>query len=283
MGVRTMRPTSPGRRGMQFSDWSDLTHGNRNNPERTLLEKLRKTGGRNHHGEITARHRGGGHKKQYRLIDFKRNKDEVPARVVSIEYDPNRSARIALLHYADGEKRYILAPIGLSVGETVMSGLQVEPRVGNTMPLRNIPTGLEVHNVELQPRRGGQLGRAAGAIVKLMGKEGGMATIQLPSGEMRKVSLDCRATIGAIGNTEHNTIWIGKAGRHRWMGYRPYSRGCAMNPHDHPMGGGEGHRSGGRHPIGPGGVLSKGGKSRKPKARSNKFIVRARKKKGKRR
>lgn len=282
MGVRTMNPTSPGRRGMQVSDWSDLTNGNRNKPEKSLLEKIKKSGGRNHHGHITARHIGGGHKAQYRKIDFKRKKDSVPAKVVQIEYDPNRTARIALLHYADGEKRYILAPEQLKVDDVVMSGDVCEPRAGNCMPLRNIPTGLEIHNVELQPKRGGQLGRAAGAIIKLMGKEGGMATIQLPSGEMRKVSLDCRATIGTIGNTEHNTINIGKAGRHRWMGYRPYSRGCAMNPHDHPMGGGEGHRSGGRHPRGPKGVLSKGGKTRKPKARSNKFIIRARKKRGRR-
>lgn len=283
MGVRNLKPTSPGRRGMQVSDWAELTHGNRNKPEKSLLEKLKKTGGRNHHGCVTTRGIGGGHKSKWRKIDFKRNKDLVPAKVVQIEYDPNRSARIALLHYADGEKRYILAPIGLEVGATVESGEHVEPRVGNCMPLRNIPTGLEVHNVELQPCRGGQLGRSAGALVKLMAKEGEQATIQLPSGEMRKVSIECRATIGQIGNTEHNTIVIGKAGRHRWMGIRPISRGCAQNPHSHPMGGGEGHRSGGRHPRGPGGQLAKGGKTRKSKARSNKFIVRARKKRGRRR
>lgn len=283
MGVRNIRPTSPGRRGMQISDWSDLTHGNRNKPEKSLLQKIKKTGGRNHHGVVTTRGIGGGHKPQYRKIDFKRTKDEVPAKVIQIEYDPNRTARIALLHYADGDKRYILAPIGLEVGEEVVSGPDAEPKVGNAMPLRNIPTGLEIHNVELQPKRGGQLARAAGAIVKLMGKDGGMATIQLPSGEMRKVSLDCRATIGSIGNTEHNTIVIGKAGRSRWMGIRPISRGCAQNPHSHPMGGGEGHRSGGRHPMGPSGVLAKGGRTRRRKARSNKFIVRSRKKRGKRR
>jgi large subunit ribosomal protein L2 len=272
MGVRKYKPTSPGRRGMQVSDWSDLTHGNRNKPHKALLEKIRKSGGRNHHGCVTARHIGGGHKTKYRKIDFKRDKDEVPAKVVSIEYDPNRS-----------EKRYILSPLGLEVGHMIVSGESVEPRAGNSMPLRNIPTGLEIHNVELQPRRGGQLGRAAGTHIKLMAKEGTMATIQLPSGEMRKVPLDCRATIGQIGNTEHNTIVIGKAGRHRWMGYRPNSRGCAMNPHSHPMGGGEGHRSGGRHPMGPSGILSKGGRTRKRKARSNKFIVRSRKKRGRRR
>lgn len=280
MGVRTYKPTSPARRGMQVSDWADLTHGNKNQREKKLLQKLRKTGGRNHHGVVTARHIGGGHKAQYRVIDFKRDKDEVPARVKQIEYDPNRSARIALLHYADGEKRYILAPLGLEVGQTVMSGQAVEPRTGNCMPLRSIPTGLIIHNVELQPGRGGQLGRAAGVVVKLMAKEGDYATIQLPSGEMRKVPIECRATLGQIGNTEHNTIVIGSAGRHRWMGYRPYSRGCAMNPHSHPMGGGESRRSGGRHPMGPAGTAAKGGKTRKRKARSNKFIVRGRKKRG---
>ncbi len=282
MGVRNLKPTSPGRRGMQVQDWTDLTHGNRNQPEKSLLEKLKKSGGRNNHGCVTARAIGGGHKSKWRKIDFKRSKDEVPATVKSIEYDPNRTARIALLHYADGEKRYILAPIGLEAGMEVVSGVHVEPRVGNCMPMRNIPTGLEIHNVELQPRKGGQLGRAAGTIIKLMAKEGAHATIQLPSGEMRKVPIDCRATIGQLGNTEHNTVIIGKAGRHRWMGFRPVSRGCAQNPHDHPMGGGEGHRSGGRHPMGPTGVPSKGGKTRRRKARSNDFIVRARKKRGKR-
>ena len=280
MGVRSYKPTSPGRRGMQASDWSDLTHGNRNQPEKSLLEKIKKTGGRNHHGCVTARHIGGGHKSIYRKVDFKRKKDGVPAKVVQIEYDPNRTARIALLNYADGEKRYILAPLGLEVGATVESGQQVEPRVGNCMPLRSIPTGLVIHNVELQPGRGGQLGRSAGVLVKLMAKEGDQATIQLPSGEMRKLSADCRATLGQLSNTEHNTIVIGKAGRHRWMGYRPYSRGCAMNPHSHPMGGGESRRSGGRHPVSPTGKPTKGAKTRKSKARSNKFIVRGRKRRG---
>jgi large subunit ribosomal protein L2 len=263
---------------MMVNDWADLTHKNRNKPEKSLLEKLKKTGGRNHHGCITVRGMGGGHKPQYRKIDFKRLKDDVPAVVKSIEYDPNRTARIALLQYADGEKRYILAPLGMQAGQEVISGLHVEPKVGNCMPLRNIPTGLEIHNVELQPRKGGQLGRSAGVLVKLMAKEGRHATIQLPSGEMRKVPIDCRATIGQLGNTEHNTIVIGKAGRHRWMGVRPISRGCAQNPHSHPMGGGEGHRSGGRHPIGPSGVPAKGGNTRSRKARSDVFIVRSRKK-----
>lgn len=283
MGVRSLKPTSPGRRGMMVNDWAELTHGNKNKPEKSLLEKIKKTGGRNHHGCVTVRGMGGGHKPQYRKIDFKRLKDDVPAKVVSVEYDPNRSARIALLHYADGEKRYILAPLGIEVGQAVISGDAVEAKVGNCMPLRSIPTGLEIHNVELQPRKGGQLGRSAGCLVKLMAREGKWATIQLPSGEMRKVPIECRATIGQLGNTEHNTIVIGKAGRHRWMGVRPVSRGCAQNPHSHPMGGGEGHRSGGRHPIGPTGVPSKGGKTRSPKARSTKFIVRSRKKRGKRR
>ncbi|MCW8138374.1 MAG: 50S ribosomal protein L2 [Planctomycetota bacterium] len=279
MGIRTYNPTSPGRRGAQVSDWAELTHKNRNRPEESLLQRIKKTGGRNHHGVVTARHRGGGHKSIYRLVDFKRNrKDGVPAKVVSIEYDPNRTARIALLHYADGEKSYILAPLELQAGMMVMSGPQAEPRVGNCIPMRYIPTGLVIHNVELQPGRGGQLGRAAGAMIKLMAKEGDHATIQLPSGEMRRVPIEGRATIGQLGNIEQNVIVIGKAGRHRWMGYRPISRGSVRNPHDHPMGGGEGRRAGGRHPVGPKGTLAKGGITRKPKARSTKFIVRSRRK-----
>ncbi|MCO5171768.1 MAG: 50S ribosomal protein L2 [Planctomycetes bacterium] len=279
MGIRTYNPTSPGRRGAQVSDWAELTHKNRNRPEESLLQRIKKSGGRNHHGVVTARHRGGGHKSIYRLVDFKRNrKDGVPAKVVSIEYDPNRTARIALLHYADGEKSYILAPLELQAGMMVMSGPQAEPRVGNCIPMRYIPTGLVIHNVELQPGRGGQLGRAAGAMIKLMAKEGDHATIQLPSGEMRRVPIDGRATIGQLGNIEQNVIVIGKAGRHRWMGYRPISRGSVRNPHDHPMGGGEGRRAGGRHPVGPKGTLAKGGITRKPKARSTKFIVRSRRK-----
>jgi large subunit ribosomal protein L2 len=278
MGIRTYNPTSAGRRGGQSSDWSDLTYRNKNRPEETLLQRIRKTGGRNHHGIVTARHMGGGHKSIYRLVDFKRKKDDVPAKVVSIEYDPNRTARIALLHYADGEKSYILAPLERQVGMIVMSGQHVEPRVGNCMPMRNIPTGLVIHNVELQPGRGGQLGRAAGAQIKLMAKEEQKATIQLPSGEMRRVPIEGRATIGQLGNIEQNVIVLGKAGRARWAGYRPVSRGSAQNPHDHPMGGGEGKRAGGRHPVGRQGTLAKGGITRKPKARSNKFIVRSRRK-----
>ena len=282
MGIRTYRPTSNGRRGMQVSDWAELTYKTKNKPERSLVEKIEKTGGRNHHGLVTARHMGGGHPRQYRKVDFKRKKDGVPAKVVSIEYDPNRSARIALLAYADGEKTYILAPLEVKVGDELMSGEKVEPKPGNCMPLRNIPPGLTIHNVELQPGRGGQLGRSAGTFVQLMAREGEYATLTLPSGEVRRIHLSCRATIGRLGNVDHNTITIGKAGRHRHMGYRPYSRGSAKNPVDHPMGGGEGRRAGGRHPVGPGGVLSKGGNTRKPKARSNNFIIRGRKKKRKR-
>jgi len=277
MGLKFYKPTSHGRRGASCSDWSDLTRGTKNAPEPSLLEKIKKTGGRNHHGQVTARGIGGGHKSVYRLVDFKRKKDGIPAKVVSIEYDPNRSPRIALICYADGQKSYILAPIGLEVGHTVMSGEQVDPRPGNCMPMRNIPTGIEIHNVELQPGRGGQLGRAAGCQVKLMAKEGPHASIQLPSGEVRKVPIDGRATIGRLGNIEHNVINLGKAGRHRWAGYRPISRGSCRNPHDHPMGGGEGKRAGGRHPEGPKGTLAKGGKTRKRKARSNDFIIRGRK------
>lgn len=278
MGIRSYNPTSPGLRGATVSDWAELTHKNRNRPEETLLEKINKTGGRNHHGQCTAKHMGGGHKRIYRQVDFKRRKDGVPAKVVSIEYDPNRSARIALIHYADGQKSYILAPLELTVGMIVQSGEGAEPRVGNAMPLRNIPAGIIIHNVELQPNRGGQLARAAGALVKLMAKEENSATIQLPSGEMRRVPLECRATIGQLGNTEQNVIVLGKAGRHRWMGYRPVSRGSAQNPHDHPMGGGEGKRAGGRNPVSRTGVLAKGGMTRKRKARSTKFIVRSRRK-----
>lgn len=278
MGIKFYKPTSHGRRGASCSDWSDLTRGTKNEPEHTLIEKIARTGGRNHHGQVTTRGMGGGHKRIYRKVDFKRNKkDGIPAKVVAIEYDPNRSARIALIHYADGAKSYILAPIGLEVGHTVISGDQVDPRPGNAMPMRSIPTGIEVHNVEMQPGRGGQLGRAAGCLVKLMAKEGAYASIQLPSGEVRRVPIEGRATIGRLGNIEHNVINLGKAGRHRWAGYRPVSRGSCKNPHDHPMGGGEGKRAGGRVPVGPTGTLAKGGNTRKNKARSNNFIIRGRK------
>jgi large subunit ribosomal protein L2 len=278
MGVRTYRPTSNGRRGAQVSDWAELTHHTKNQPVRSLVQKLNKTGGRNHHGLVTSRHMGGGATRLYRVIDFKRRKDDIPAKVVSIEYDPNRTCRIALIHYADGTRNYILAPRDLKAGDTVISGEKHEPKSGVCMPLKNIPTGIPLHNVELQPKRGGQMARAAGVSVQLMAKEGDYGTMTLPSGEVRKVHLDCRATIGELGNQEQNTIFLGKAGRHRWLGYRPYSRGSARNPVDHPMGGGEGRRAGGRHPVGFNGVLSKGGNTRKPKARSNEFIVRGRKK-----
>jgi large subunit ribosomal protein L2 len=277
MGVKKCNPTSQGRRFVEYNDQADLTHPSKNKPQRSLLEKLNKTGGRNHHGVVTSRHMGGGATKLYRKVDFKRKKDGIPAKVQSIEYDPNRSARIALLKYADGEKRYILAPLDLKVGDDVMSGDRCEPKPGNCMKLRNIPSGLWIHNVELQPGKGGQLGRSAGVFINLMAREGEYATIQLPSGEVRLIHLDCRATLGQLGNIDHNNITIGKAGRHRYLGYRPYSRGSAKNPVDHPMGGGEGRRAGGRHPIGPSGVLSKGGKTRKPKARSNNYIIRGRK------
>lgn len=279
MGVRNYKPTSNGRRTGQVSDWAELTHRTKNQPQRALIEKLRKTGGRNNHGQVTARHMGGGHVRLWRNVDFKRRHDDIPAKVIAIEYDPNRTARIALIAYADGLKSYILAPKDLKAGDEVISGEKQEIKPGNAMPLRAIPTGIPLHCVELTPKRGGQLGRSAGVAVQLLAKEDEYGTITLPSGEVRKVNLECRATIGDLGNIEHNTITIGKAGRHRHAGYRPYSRGSAKNPVDHPMGGGEGRRAGGRHPVGPGGVLSKGGKTRKPKALSNDFIIRGRKKK----
>lgn len=279
MGVKSYKPTSNGRRTGQVSDWADLTHRTKNDPIKGLIEKLPKTGGRNNHGQVTARHMGGGATRLYRKVDFKRRHDGIPATVVSVEYDPNRTCRIARVHYADGLRAYILAPKDLKVGDVVLSGEKLEVKTGNCMQLRYIPTGIPLHCVELQPKKGGQLGRSAGVAVQLMAKEDEYATITLPSGEVRKVHLDCRATIGDLGNVEHNTITLGKAGRHRHQGYRPYSRGSARNPVDHPMGGGEGRRAGGRHPIGPGGVLSKGGKTRKPKSRSNEFIIRGRKKK----
>ncbi len=276
MPVRSYKPTSAGRRGMQVLDFSDITTST---PEKSLLEPRKKTGGRNHHGRITSRHRGGGHKQRYRRIDFRRDKDGIPAKVATIEYDPCRSARIALLHYADGEKRYILWPREVKVGDVLYSGEKVEPAPGNCLPLRNIPQGLMVHNVELRKGMGGQMARSAGTFVTLMNKESDHAFLSLPSGEVRKVSLDCRATIGQLGNHDHASINIGKAGRSRWLGRRPQTRGSAMNPVDHPMGGGEGRRSGGRHPMSPWGWHTKGRKTRKPRALSSKFIVRSRKKK----
>jgi large subunit ribosomal protein L2 len=273
MPIRKPKPTSPGRRFSTYPDFSEVT---RSEPEKSLTEGLRKSGGRNAHGRKTSRHRGGGAKRLYRRIDFKRRKDGIPAKVAAIEYDPNRSAYIALLHYADGEKRYILAPQRLRVGMTVESGERADIRVGNSLPLAAIPTGTVVHNVELQPGRGGQMGRAAGTAIQLVAKEAGTATLRLPSGEMRMVRADCRATVGAIGNPDHQNVTIGKAGRKRHMGVRPQTRGTAMNPVDHPHGGGEGSTTPGRHPVTPWGVPTLGYRTRKKGKASDRFIVRGR-------
>jgi large subunit ribosomal protein L2 len=273
MAIRKPKPTSPGRRFATYPDFSEVT---REHPEKSLVEGLTKSGGRNSRGRKTARHRGGGAKRAYRRIDFKRRKDGVPARVATIEYDPNRSAYIALLHYADGEKRYILAPQRLRVGMTVASGDAVEITVGNCLPLRRMPIGTVVHNVELHPGRGGQMARSAGAGVQLMAKEGAMATLRLPSGEMRQVRAECRATVGTIGNSDHQNIKVGKAGRKRHMGVRPQTRGTAMNPVDHPHGGGEGSTTPGRHPVTPWGVPTLGYRTRKKNKASNRYIVRGR-------
>ena len=274
MPVKKFKPTTPGRRAMTVSDFSDLTTSK---PEKSLLAPLKKTGGRNAYGRITARHRGGGHKRMYRIIDFKRDKDGIPAKVATIEYDPNRSARIALLHYADGEKRYILVPNGLKVGDTVVSGPDADIKPGNALPLANIPVGTIIHNIELRPGKGGQLVRAAGTGAQLMAKEGDYAHVRFPSGEVRLIRLECRATIGQVGNAEHENITIGKAGRSRWLGRRPHTRGLAMNPVDHPHGGGEGRSPIGRKtPVTPWGYPTLGYKTRKPKP-SDKLIVRRRK------
>ncbi len=275
MPVKTYKPTSPGRRHGSVLDLSMLS---KEGPEKSLLQPLKKTGGRNNRGRITSRRRGGGHKRRYRLIDFKRNKEGVPARVARMEYDPNRSSHIALLHYADGEKRYILAPLGLEVGATVMAGLGAEPTPGNSMTLADIPIGLHVHNVELYPGRGGQMCRSAGCAAQLTAREGDYALILLSSGELRRVHVRCRATIGRVGNTDHQNVKLGKAGRRRHMGRRPEVRGTAMNPNDHPMGGGEGRTAGGRHPCSPSGVLAKGGRTRKKNHPTDRFILRRRKK-----
>lgn len=276
MGIRVYKPTSPGRRNASVSDFAELTDKNKK-PEKKLTRPLPKTGGRNNQGFITARHRGGGHKRMYRIIDFKRNdRDGQPATVTHIEYDPNRSARIALVQYADGEKRYILAPDGLAAGMTVVSGPDAEPRVGNCIPLARIPTGMQVHNIEMQPGGGGKLVRSAGVSATLTAREGTWAQITLPSGEVRRIPAQCRATIGMVSNPDHMNIRLGKAGRKRWLGRRPHNRGVAMNPHDHPMGGGEGRTSGGRHPVSRTGVLAKGGKTRRRRKPSNKFILRRR-------
>jgi large subunit ribosomal protein L2 len=274
MPIKVHKPTSPGRRVSSVLDFSHLT---KKRPEKALVEPLKRKLGRNSYGHITSRFRGGGVRRLYRQIDFKRDKDGVPARVAAIEYDPNRSADIALLHYADGEKRYILAPKGLELGRTVISGDRVEPDVGNAMPLRSIPLGLEIHNIELQRGRGGQLARSAGAVCQLAAREGDYAVVILPSGETRKIHVECRATIGQIGNLDYHRVRWGKAGRNRYRGWRPHNRGTSMNPVSHPMGGGEGRTGGGRHPCSPTGKLSKGGKTRRGKARSNQYILRRRK------
>ena len=273
MAIKSHKPTSPGRRFQKYSTFDQIT---REHPEKSLVKPLKKTGGRNVFGRMTTRHRGGGHKRRYRMIDFKRDKDGIPARIATIEYDPNRSANIALLHYADGEKRYILAPQGIQVGDRVISGPVAEIRTGNAILLRNIPLGTQIHNIELNVGHGGQMVRGAGGYAQLMAKEGRYAQIKLPSGEVRMVPLDCKATIGQVGNLEHEAISLGKAGRTRWKGRRPHVRGVAMNPVDHPHGGGEGKSSGGRHPVTPWGVPTKGYKTRRKKA-SDKLIMKKRK------
>ena len=275
MPIRRVRPTSNGTRQITFLDNSDLTKGQA--PERSLLEGHKSSGGRNNHGRVTIRHRGGGAKQRYRIIDWKRDKDGVPAKVASIEHDPNRNCRIALLHYKDGDKRYVIAPLGIEVGHEVMNGPTAEAKPGNCLPLRNIPVGLTIHAVELVPGKGAQLARAAGAGAILTAREGEFALVTLPSSEMRRVNLNCRATVGQVGNVDSNLVVIGTAGRHRHMGYRPYSRGSAQNPVSHPMGGGEGRRAGGRHPVSKWGQLAKGGNTRKPRKNSDRFIVRGRK------
>ena len=275
MAVKKVKPTSPGRRAQIYSTFDEITS---TKPEKKLLKIIKKTGGRNVNGRITCRHRGGGHKRKYRIIDFKRDKIGIPAKVTSIEYDPNRSARIALLYYRDGEKRYILAPVDLAVGDIVVSGPEADIKPGNTLPLKNIPLGTHIHNIELRLGKGGQIVRSAGTFAQLMAKEDRYALIKLPSGEVRMVLINCKATIGRLGNVIHENISLGKAGRKRWHGRRPSVRGVAMNPVDHPMGGGEGKSSGGRHPCSPWGIPAKGYKTRK-KGKSDRYIVKKRSKK----
>jgi large subunit ribosomal protein L2 len=277
MAIKKRKPTSPGRRFQTVSDFAEITE---TKPEKSLIAKKSKTGGRNTYGRVTSRHRGGGHKQRYRIIDFRRDKDGVPARVASIQYDPNRNARIALLNYVDGEKRYILAPVGVKVDDRIESGAKADIRPGNALPLRNVPAGTMVHAIEMRPGGGAKLARSAGSAVQLMSKEGELALLRLPSGEMRQVPLDCRATIGQVGNTEAELIKLGKAGRNRWKGVRPQTRGVAMNPVDHPLGGGEGKSSGGRHPVSPWGKPE--ARTRSKKKASDKYIVRRRTKKGRR-
>ena len=277
MGVKKLKPTSPGRRFQTVSDFETIT---KSKPEKSLLAKQKRSSGRNSYGRITSRHRGGGHKRRYRVIDFRRTKDGIPAKVAAVEYDPNRNARIALLHYVDGEKRYILAPLKVEVGDMLESGSSADIRSGNALPLRNIPTGTIVHAVELRPGGGAKMGRSAGTAIQLMSKEGKYALVRLPSGEMRRILLDCRATVGQVGNPDAELVKIGKAGRSRWKGKRPQSRGVVMNPVDHPLGGGEGRSSGGRHPVSPWGKPE--GRTRKKNKASDKYIMRRRSKKGRR-
>jgi large subunit ribosomal protein L2 len=276
MTVRSFKPTSPGRRGYTCSDFAEITS---TTPEKSLLEPKSSSGGRNNYGRVTSRFRGGGHKRQYRIIDFKRGKIGVPAKVAHIEYDPNRTARIALLHYVDGEKTYILAPDGLNQGDQVISSRNADIRPGNCLPLHAIPAGTTIHNIEMRKGKGGQLVRSAGVAAQLMAKDGDYAQVKLPSGEVRKIHMECRATIGQVSNAEHQNVDLGKAGRARWLGRRPHNRGVTMNPVDHPMGGGEGRTSGGRHPCSPWGQLSKGLKTRNNK-RTDGMIVKHRKAKG---
>jgi large subunit ribosomal protein L2 len=273
MGIRKVKPTSAGRRFQTYSTFEEITA---DRPQKGLVEPLKKTGGRNNAGRVTAWQRGGGHKRLYRVIDFKRDKEGIPAKVATIEYDPNRSANIALLHYADGEKRYILAPVGIKVGDRLMTGPESDIKPGNCLKLANLPLGAVVHNIEMRPGKGGQLARSAGSSAQLIAREGKYASLRMPSGEMRMISIECKATVGQVGNIEHENISLGKAGRTRWAGKRPHVRGVAMNPVDHPMGGGEGRSSGGRHPCTPWGIPTKGYRTRRAKP-SDKFITHRRK------
>ena len=275
MAVKKVKPTSPGRRFQTYAEFGEIT---KTTPEKRLIKAIKRSGGRNNHGRVTSRHRGGGHKRYYRIIDYKRDKTGIPAKVAAIEYDPNRSARIALLHYVDGEKRYILAPLRLNVGDTVQSGPDADIKPGNTLPLSNIPLGTHIHNIELSIGKGGQIVRSAGTYAQLMAKEDRYALVKLPSSEVRMVLLNCKATIGQLGNVEHENLSLGKAGRKRWLGKRPSVRGVAMNPVDHPMGGGEGRSSGGRQPCSPWGMQTKGYKTRKKKKVSDRLIVKKRSK-----
>jgi large subunit ribosomal protein L2 len=269
MAIRSYKPTSPGRRFQTIQDHAEITTAK---PFKPLTEHLKKSGGRNNHGEITMWWRGGGHRRLYRIIDFKRDKIGIPGRIVTVEYDPNRSARIALVQYADGEKRYILQPVGLKVGDSIVAGDTADILPGNTLPLKNIPLGTQIHNVELRPGKGGQIARSAGSSVQLVAKDGPYASVKMPSGELRRINIECRATVGQVGNLEHENVSLGKAGRTRWLGKRPHVRGVAMNPVDHPLGGGEGKTSGGRHPVSPWGMPTKGFKTRNRKA-TDQFII----------